>query len=353
MSEINLLPEELRGEEAKNLPGSSAGRSGDFSFHLPSSDGLKPKIQPAVFKDSPDIPVKAPGQISKPSLTFSPAEEKIFKEVEQQLQPLPKPLPAAPVVNSPAVKISLAGKPLDAVAQPSGPLPVQKPLQPGKEKAGFFNKLFGKKAPQGRIIKNAPDKGAKGHLPIKALDVNLIPEGLDLLPNQKIYHYFILAGLFGLLAVGLIFLGLIIYGQVLAKQEQSLTNQLGASEVKYNQLKSKEEVISGWYQKVASIKQLFLKHLYWTNFFSSLEKITIPQVYYKEVKAAQDSNVVLDAVAENFLALARQYLAFQQAKDVVKAVTISGIASDILTGEVSFSVILKFAPEIYLEKTNN
>ncbi|MFA6304461.1 MAG: hypothetical protein WCV73_01335 [Patescibacteria group bacterium] len=325
MSDINLLPEDLRSEEAKQLDQApSAGPSVGFYF---------PQTNPESIKKETPVPMPQTDAIG--------------------------PAPLKPVRNQ-FIGANYGSFNLDEEAK-KGPLPETKSLnifsnslpkknvQPTAAKAeGFLSRLFKKSQAKGRIIQNTEQKSANGLSSDKNVDVNLIPEGSDLLPSKKIYNFFIYYALAGILVNVLFFVGVVLYQRQVTVKQQQLTAKVSASEVRYNQLKAKEEALSNWYNKVQSIKVLFNNHIYWTNFFSRLESVTIPDIYYKDINTAIDGTVTLSAVSTSgYTGVAKQYLAYQRATDLITESSISNLAGDTASNDVNFTVNLKVDGEVY------
>lgn len=106
-------------------------------------------------------------------------------------------------------------------------------------------------------------------------------------------------------------------------------------------------------EQLQAIKNLLTSHLYWTKFFGLLEKNTIPDVYYSNFVASSDGAVALSAIGKSFSSVAEQIVSFEEAKDFVKEVNITGASAQIdPTGaimEVNFEVDLKLIPEVFLK----
>ncbi len=78
-------------------------------------------------------------------------------------------------------------------------------------------------------------------------------------------------------------------------------------------------------QKASRVGDILENHIYWTKFFSLLEKYTIPNVYFGDFSASIKDSIHLQAKATDLPALARQLVSFRQAKDFAKEVKLTGI----------------------------
>ncbi|MCX6785791.1 MAG: hypothetical protein NTZ18_02990 [Candidatus Komeilibacteria bacterium] len=299
MSDINLLPEELRGAEEKVLarPSGSAERA---SFYVPPKESIQ---------SAPLVKASAPASPPKPKAVFNAG---------------PKPdrgLTPPKLMTDQEVNLT-ANKHESLLAR------------------------FLRKRNKGAILKNVAAKNHNNYFIEQSLDVNLIPEGLDLLPLKKLYRRWLLFALSGVLLVALSYFGLVLYAQKVANDDQSLAAALQSGETKYNQLRQQEKDLTAWLEKMGLIKNLFSDHVYWTNFFKALESVTIPSVYYTDISTSLPGEVTLSATTDSYLSAARQYLAYQEAAGIIKSASISGLASS-ETGGVSFSVNLSFSPAVY------
>ena len=103
------------------------------------------------------------------------------------------------------------------------------------------------------------------------------------------------------------------------------------------------------------IQQLLDNHLYWTKFFTFLEKYTISDVYYANFSMAGTEKLVISAVGKDYESVAKQLVNFQKAPDFIKNVSINN-ASAVINYEkgkyegVDFNIDLEFMPEIFLKK---
>ena len=306
MSDINLLPEELRSEEEKELTKGSLPQGSAPVFHLPQAEVAALPVIPAPSV----VPLKEAADLTVlPNSPLTLSKEEYFK--------------APPLVKRQEIK-------------------QRPPALPKKQ--GFLGKLFSQKIEPGKKKKLLPDA-----LATKEVDVNLIPAGFHLLPSKTIYTRLVLWALAAFLLVALGLAGAIFYERNLKKQQSAVDEQLTNSQERFEALKGKERELTALNDRLLLVKDLFGQHLYWTKFFGVLEKITVPEVYYTKITAAADGSVSLSAFGENYLALARQYLAYQQAADVLEA-NIAGISGDPVDNQVGFEVNLLFAPTIYLSE---
>ena len=60
-----------------------------------------------------------------------------------------------------------------------------------------------------------------------------------------------------------------------------------------------------------------------------------------------DGLVTLTASADSYSSIARQYLVYQQAEDILKKAEVSGLSGDPLSGAVNFQALLELNEDIY------
>lgn len=157
------------------------------------------------------------------------------------------------------------------------------------------------------------------------LDVNLLPVGAQ--PSQaKPYtkKLWIVAGL-SFLFVAIIyslFFSLITYQQVEVKKVQDegalLVQEVTALQGQFEEL----ELVS---RKMVQIKNLIGNRTNWLKFFESMQGLTLPKVSYKTMSATSDGSVTLQVDALTVGELARQLQIFQEAGDIIAEVAIGSV----------------------------
>lgn len=83
--------------------------------------------------------------------------------------------------------------------------------------------------------------------------------------------------------------------------------------------------ISALERKAAQVDSILNNHIYWTKFFTLLEAHTINDVYFGDFFANTSENIHLEATARDLISLAKQIVAFSQASDFIKELSVSGI----------------------------
>jgi len=183
------------------------------------------------------------------------------------------------------------------------------------------------------------------------VDVNLLPEGANLLPNKKLTTYFILAALLGIFILAVVYFGLIFYGRTVAQQNQEIDEQLQLVESSLKKYQDKEKEAATLSYSIEAVQAVLERHIYWSKFFSQLEKVTLADVYYQSVGIADNGLVNLSGSADSFTTVARQYLVFQENSDIFPEFVISSISGS--EEVVNFNVALTLAPSVYYSLEEN
>jgi len=341
---INLLPDDLRGQESK-LQSSNNG-SVPVNFHIPQEPK---KYIPPTPPQSPQPSLKN-GNLQPQNVEIKPLKSAL----PQKFKPQPK-----------------ADKPITQVKQKKG--------------LGFLAKLFGKQKkienlPAG-ISKVAPTRSLSelnsaslainNFLPstestqknketssslangqeqssfTTEMDVNLIPEGTYLMSNSKLFKSLIGPIVVSLVIGVLPYVGLIIYHQVLKKQNDQLIADIELGDQTFAQYKALEAEADILVKKIEVSKAIIERHVYWTKVFQILEGLTTKDVYYKSIAANVNGTITLTAVANSYTSVAKQYLVYQQATDKIDQVKITGAQGSTEDGEVGFNVILQLQPSVF------
>ena len=100
-------------------------------------------------------------------------------------------------------------------------------------------------------------------------------------------------------------------------------------------------------KKIDTAKAIIEHHVYWTKVLRILERLTIQDVYYKNLTANVNGTITISAAATSYTSVAKQYLVFQQAVNEIASVKITGAQGDAAEAEVSFNVILQLKPEVF------
>ena len=91
-------------------------------------------------------------------------------------------------------------------------------------------------------------------------------------------------------------------------------------------------------KEIRTVDDVLNKHIYWTNFFSMLEKYTPAEIYYQGLSAGNNGALTLNAVGSDYQSPARLLKLLEQpeAKEFVSMVSIS--SASISENGVGFDV---------------
>lgn len=387
MSDINLLPDELRKEESKEME-RKRGAEPASVFHLPESE-KESAGKEAVFSDKvkwetapgaeeiKNQPVKT-GQ-REPSQTWQQPKKKsglfswFFKKKERGslIKDIAKTdLPKEESSVAPKEESSVAALPNSKSVKakkspgfwswlfkkkPKGVVLMEKiePVKPGQPLSPAV-KISAVKAANQRTFQQPAEPSAKAEPFLnrgKEIDVNLLPEGITLISLKKLLIYFTLAGGIGIIFVVFVYSWLVIYDKNLEVKVQQQETQFLALEQQIKQQEENKKEIIKWGDKIEGLTGLLERHIYWSKFFPALEKVTMPDIYYNSINVTDDGSVALKASAPNFTALARQYLVLEDSREYFPVMEISGIAGNDLG--VTFEVKLTLNPNLYYSLAEN
>lgn len=330
MSEINLLPDELRGKEEKEIK--LTGKK-SASVDVAMSDPAKePKIKGVKQKSS------------RPSLL-----SRLFAEPKKEATSMPQLTTAEKITDSdqafhiPERQIkSGAGANLE-MSQKS-----IKKDQPKKDKRKLNIDILGffKKKTKKLVNLNAD-----------ALDVNLIPKDLIKYPEVELPKIYVRSGsviFITFLVVIAGYLGITFYQINISRQIKNLEISIASLDEQINSFDTDKQNAVRLQRRIELVRGLLDKHIYWTKFFGLLEKNTIKDVYYTNFSMAGQEKLIISAVGKDYTAVAQQLVAFEEANDFIKSAQVDGAAAQIdqdnerLIG-VGFNITLEFVPNIFLK----
>ncbi|HNW55915.1 MAG TPA: hypothetical protein PKN62_02455 [bacterium] len=121
------------------------------------------------------------------------------------------------------------------------------------------------------------------------------------------------------------------------------------------------------------VNNLLSNHIYWNNFFSFLEKNTLPNVFYEDFSGDTSGEYLLKARTDSFDSMAKQLKVFRRAPEVLEVSSEGGemikvesknteatedngddnenkpkASAKKVTNQLTFSIKLKIKPEIFL-----
>ncbi len=383
MTEINLLPDDLREKESKEL---KSVRKEPKVFNIEMSSPAKTEARPPLKVPKPSLlsrlfaknikSNKPTAAVSSPLVERSEAakvsrgEKMVFhvpKMAEENggldsnlsVGKVEKPESQLPEKREPVTeKISI--KPKEAELSRGEIKTTVDIAKPKKEKKKFRWWIFGQgKKAKPIEIKTKESKAVKEEKikREKIIDVNLIPAELAKHPELELPKKLSSGGMvifiFILLAVTA-YLGMTWYQLKITRQIEEIEIKIDDLNQQIAQYEKGKLAALELESYLALVRQLLDNHVYWTKFFGLLEDYTIEDVYYSNFSMAGKEKLVIAAVGKDYNSVAKQLVAFQQASDFVKDVRIDAASAEINpeTGTyngVSFNINLELLPDVFLK----
>lgn len=315
----------------------------------PDGGGAKPRTPaPAVAFTTPARqPSAAPEPRlrssfwSRVSLWFAPKGPRTNgsgKKKEQPLRPIIKAVaPDSRVYHEPDMK---AAQTLPA-ALPTPVAPASLVPQPA---AGPVRRQFDRQIP------TAPDaEKIEGD----SFMVNLLPDDLagKVNPRQKLI---LLGAVIGscVVIIGGAALLLLLYKSNIVKRTEEVRGQRAGVEGAIRSFRDEQKASIALLERTNTMRALLNHHVYWTKFFTRLERYTDPAVAFNNSFSGDISGTMsLQATARDYRAMARQMLIFEEAKDFVSSAKTTSASKTQTTGSqsVNFGVQLTLVPGIFTE----
>ena len=184
----------------------------------------------------------------------------------------------------------------------------------------------------------------------KILEVNLIKEEavVSFDWNKHLLVLFFVLLLAGLL-VGEVYFGLKWWEDQEAAQLQVLSDKVAKIDAEAGKLKKAASDALAYKEKSAVFTDLLNNHVYWSNFFSWLEKNTLSSVRYESFSGDTTGIYTLAATADTYADVSWQVKAFTN-DPLVKEVKVTDAASSrskTSAGRVNFNIMLKVDPSIF------
>lgn len=149
----------------------------------------------------------------------------------------------------------------------------------------------------------------------------------------------------------LLILSLLLYGGLLFYSQQK-NKVLSGVEQQIKDLDSireseTEDAMIKTDEKINLSENIFKNHLYWSQLFSKIEGLTLPQIYFPETKISftdNKVNIVFSGRAASYTALAQQMVSFKEEANT-ESVDVSGIKLN-EEGKIEFYLNIIFSQKI-------
>jgi len=129
-----------------------------------------------------------------------------------------------------------------------------------------------------------------------------------------------------------------------------LDSQISAKDQEIKDLAKKispesQNIFVDFYSRLSNYKNIFAGHVYNAKIFPTLEKITLPSVYYTNVDLSVDTRtMVLSGSASDFESLSRQLYSYDQ-EPMVELYILN--QSRMVEGIVNFRATLVLSPKLF------
>lgn len=165
-----------------------------------------------------------------------------------------------------------------------------------------------------RPVPQTPETPKEPHEPW--LDINLLQqeEGKKLVGLSKI-------ALFSFIIVILLYLGLVLWQATQVTSVKQMRREIKELEEKILTFRPLQEKVNVFAERLNAGLNLWEKHVYWTKFFTELEKYTLPETSYTSFLGNVAGVITLQTETSSFEAITRQLQAFNQASFIEKAET--------------------------------
>lgn len=111
--------------------------------------------------------------------------------------------------------------------------------------------------------------------------------------------------------------GYYIFRNQLAQQELAFLN------TQIESFRSLQNAVTETNTTLKAIDDLLNQHIYWSNWFSFLEKYTLPDVYYTEFTGNSSGTMNLTAVTDDYETVTQQINAFRAAGGIVESIDVT------------------------------
>ena len=377
MPDINLLPEELKEKEAKEL---FSAKKKQHKVKIELSNPQKEKVEAPLYTPKSSLL----SRLFAANIPSGKGDIKPYKEKEEAWDKpeaeklreeslhIPKqkgdfnsigPKTAEKIASDDIEKENLA----EGRREKRRELKEEKILKKkNKKENSILYRLFKRKenlnledkkiGPKVSFDLSSRDMKAVKEKKQEFLDVNLIPAEMSKQPESEMPKKFrssIAAIVISIFVVVISYLGITWYQFNITRSISELENENKILDEEIASFETSKDQAILLQDYLEAVNKLLDSHVYWTKFFELLEKYTIDEVYYTNFSMAGQDKLVISAVGKNYQAVAKQLVAFQEASDFVKSVRIDAASADVIdeqgSYEVNFNIDLEFLPNVFLK----
>lgn len=387
---INLMPEDLRSLETEHLEKRKVDTS--TSMVRPKHDSLGRSKVGKETGSRPSIFSKIKGIFPKKSAQPVPADEPILQQQVKRngnsgehFDLNPVVMPAAKPVDGarPADKSDMSGMTgLDVKPEVNRP-PVEPAKKTGKRESMVYSlddeggdedfsipepkaqPKMAEPAPRPEPRKETAETakpeekrnkfGLKMHEPSSRIRAKFLDqEGVDLIPTaartrswQQVGNIILLTLIGSVIILGVFYGALYFQEQNILAQQEKREMALSGLEQQILDFEKLNTDIDDLGKEIKQVDDSLTKHIYWSRFFSLLEKYTVAEVHFGGISAGTNGGLTLEATGPNYDAVARQLKVLQQAdaQEFVSQVSISSATEG--EGGVTFNIVLVLNPNLF------
>ncbi len=219
------------------------------------------------------------------------------------------------------------------------------------EKTGLFGSLFKKKEKSsgkdgikenGSIIKESIFKNFSFSPENNDMEISLMPEKAIIIP--RIIHSRNLLLIAAFIIVINIFtiswLYLDWHFEKIGNEVDRIEREMQSIEAQSMSFLSARDEIIALEDNASRTENILNDHIYWTKFFSLLEKYTTADVFFGDFSADTSGIIRLDSLCRDLISVARQFVVFSQAPDFVKEVDVSDVVNAPTGIKATFNLVL-------------
>jgi hypothetical protein len=307
-------------------------------------------------EERPEVKLFVPETEEKPRKSTFMGKFFSSKQAQQPISPPPKPTVQAEESDLSVFKMQ-KDVPKAAPVSPPPPTRFSPPLPPKPIIEQRPPQKIEMKRPQNFAPKTNMSKPSGEKISTdKKTDITLIPAEEVAVKEKRgksrqIILLVVVAVILALIGVGA-YLALKWYENKTGLALQKVEADLEVMDKKNRELVSEKNQAQLFQKKLKTANKLLGSHIYWTNFFSFLEKNTVADVYFVNLIGGSDGQVVLSGVAKSYKAMARQIVSFRADDRISKVSIMSASASVDTEGnvvEVNFDAKLQLSSEIFLK----
>lgn len=260
------------------------------------------------------------GNHSKPEPLVLPKKDFVLEQTVAKVEPIP----AQPVLNKLAEKVEADFSIPELTIQSSPRSELRKELSEANEE-------ISQAKPKKEESKfHQPTPMGKSRFTNGGAEVDLIPAAARTRSWRQI-SVLMAVSIFGSLATIVVFYGVLFFQEKnIQNQQDRKAQQISDLERQILTYEDLNKEISELGKEIRTVDDVLNRHIYWTNFFSMLEKYTPAEIYYQGLSAGNNGALTLNAVGSDYQSPARLLKLLEQpeAKEFVSMVSISSAGTN-------------------------